>query len=609
MADRLIRIKTFSHGATGSLARRVLYGSLALLGLPLIVHTFFLYHREYDESVKSAFQSLSYLAEGRVLYLEHMIRNQERLLNVLVDEIPQSPEARRMFLEQEAQKSGVTQLLYVELDNGEPVCDDSLCQDPSFLPYLQDAAKRENYAFVNPYAKEKYYRFFVGKTIPSSGNPKALFFIATKSSRILKYMTEVGNSPLPLRISLLDESGKIFLSTKQWFVGKKVAKATCTISCIPYKDVQNAWFLKMEGETYLAIKSPIRGTDYTLLVDIPERSISKLQLKNYFYRIGSFILIVCLLGGAIVFWFTHRISKPLRSLGAAMQRIADGATHVRFKPDPMGFEINAIGVQLNQMLDSLIAHQQEAERERISRERLAQELKIGHEIQAGMFPIQFPDTPSLDIAPGYLPAREVSGDFYDLFPLDNSRILIAIADAADKGISACLYSLSFRSMLRTAAVTKGDLATIVKTANTLLMHDTAESNFFITAWIAIYDLNTKSLQYCSQGHPPAYLRNAKGNLEALSTSGMALGVVEVEPEIQLRKLQKNDLLFLYTDGVIEAHDSDRQLFGKARLKEYLERSKAASSQAVVDQLMEEIHLFCSGAPQADDLTLLSIIQK
>ncbi len=609
MADRQIRIKTFSRGASGSLAKRVLYGSLALLGLPLIVHTFFLYRREYDESVRSAFQSLDYLADGRALYIEQMISNQERLLNALQDDLPSSPEARSAFLKEEATENGVSQLLYVELDNGKPVCDDFLCQDPSFRPFLKEAVEKENFVFINPFAEHKYYRLFVGKTIPSSGNPKALFLVATRSEEILKHVEQLGNKSLPLRLSLVDESGLIFLSTKPDFMGKKIAKSTCTLSCIPYKDVQNAWYLKMEGEIYLAIKIPIQGTDYTLLVDTPEKNIASLQLKNYLFRIGSFLLIICLLGGGIVFWLTHRISKPLRSLGAAMQRIAEGATHVRFKPDPMGFEINAIGVQLNQMLDSLIAHQQEAERERIARERLAQELRIGHEIQASMFPIRFPDSPTLDIAPGYLPAREVSGDFYDLFPLDHSRILIAIADAADKGISACLYSLSFRSMLRAAAATKGDLATIVKTANSLLLHDTADSSFFITAWIAIYDQNTKTLHYCSQGHPPAYLRTADGKLDALSTSGMALGIETIEPEIKQRTLAKNDLLFLYTDGVIEAHDSARQLFGKARLQEYLKRSKAASSQKIVERLLEEIHLFCSGAPQADDLTLLSIIQK
>jgi len=608
MTDRPSRIKNFSRSATGSLARRVLYASLALVGLPLLVHTFFLYRREYNLNVRDAFESLSYLSENRSLYLNQLILNQQNLLEGLSDDLPLAAAERDTLLIQEAKEYEVEQFLYIQIENGEPLCQDPICQDPSFRPFLQEALQKDKFGFINPFSEEKNYELIVGRTLPSPKDPQALFCVITSATQILERLSEIRDTVYPLRLSLIDEQGLIFLSTEEGLAGTKLAESTEAMEWDPYEELPNAWFLETPSESKLAVKRAIEGTDLVLLVDVPEKSIADLQLKDYLFRIGTFLFFVCLLGGGIVFWFTQRVAQPLKVLGDTMARVAEGALHVRFKTDPMGFEINAIGQQLNQMLDSLLTHQQAAERERIARERLAQELKIGQEIQASMLPTHLPQFPSLDIAPGYLAAREVSGDFYDLYIREDGKLFIAIADAADKGISACLYSLSFRSMLRTAAATKEDLSAIIQTANALLLHDTAESHFFITAWIGLYDPKTRCLQYSSHGHPPAYLRTQRG-LELLTTGGMALGVQAVTSEVKEKRLQSQELLLLYTDGVIEAQDGDRQLFGKRRLEEFLRSCQSPSAQGVVELLQEELHLFCGGASQADDLTLLALIQK
>lgn len=610
MADRPIRIKSFSQKATGSLARRVLYGSLALLGLPLLIHTFFLYKREYNLNVQDAFESLGLLAESRALYIDQLIRNQQNLLEALFDDLPFGNVEREAFLAEEAsQFKSVERFIYADIENGRVLCEDIICQNPTYNSFLQQAVLNDRFVFINPFSKEKHYDLVVCKTVPSRELPTALFCAISNASQMLENLTLIEDSEFPLRLSLINKEGLIFLSTEEGFVGKKLAESTRNIEWTPYERVKGAWYLETPEKSSLAVKIAIEGTGYELLVDVPEKSIADLQWNSYFFRIGSFILFVCLFGGAIVFWFTHRVSKPLRALGEAMTRISQGALHVRFEPDPMGFEINAIGLQLNSMLDALLAHQQEAERERIARERLAEELKIGQKIQASMLPTSLPDFPELNLASGYLAAREVSGDFYDFYRREDGKLFIAIADAADKGISACLYSLSFRSMLRTAAATMDNLASISKTANQLLMCDTLESNFFITAWIGLYNPKTKLLQYCSHGHPPAYLQRVDGDLEQLSTAGMALGVQETEPQVEKKVLREGDLLFLYTDGVIEAHDPDRQLFGKERLQQFLRRCKSGSAERIVDELLQEIQLFCRDAPQADDLTLVAMIQK
>jgi sigma-B regulation protein RsbU (phosphoserine phosphatase) len=215
--------------------------------------------------------------------------------------------------------------------------------------------------------------------------------------------------------------------------------------------------------------------------------------------------------------------------------------------------------------------------------------------------------PSLEVFPGYHSALEVSGDFYDLVVLEGGRVLIAIADAAGKGISACLFSLSFRSMLRSVAATQQDLAAIVRIANDLLMYDTSLSSFFITAWLGLYDPKSGELSYCSQGHPPTLLVREK-EVQLLSTGGIAFGVEPIDPTIKTIQLLRQDLLFLYTDGITEAENGRKELFGMERLKEVILRSRA-SLKADARLLLDEIEQFCAGASQSDDVTFLFLRVK
>ncbi|MBF8263858.1 MAG: hypothetical protein HW387_1523 [Parachlamydiales bacterium] len=568
--------------------------SVVLLGLPLLIHTFFLYHREYRENVDDAFLTMRSLAESRALYIEQMIQYQQTILGDLEDDLPETGEAIKEFLQSEAKKFDLQSLFYAAFDEAQK----SFCQE--FLTL----AGQKKFVLICPQASEKNQRLYVGRN-----TPKGALVIATPADQLMTRLAVQEYSPYPLRISLIDESGAIVLSSSKGCEGQKLSDESKITAWVSAHNQPNAWILKAPCGNLLAVKIPIDNTTYTLLLDTPEKAISNLQMKDYLIRVASLLFFICILGGGVLIWLTRRISKPLQSLCLVMKRIEEGGTHTRFKEDRMGFEINVLGRQMNQMLDTMFAHQLAAERERIARERLAEELKIGHQIQAGMLPTDLPNFAFLDVAPGYLAAREVSGDFYDMMVLDDGRLLIAMGDAADKGISACLYSLSFRSMLRMAAAVEKDLARIVTVSNSILMRDTAATSFFITAWIGLYDPQSKELTYCSQGHPPAYVRTKAGQVIELSAEGMALGLEKLEPRIAKFALSEQDLLFLYTDGVIEAIDADQQFFGKERLKEFLARCKKSQPQAFVDQLIDEIHLFSRGAAQSDDLTILAIRVK
>lgn len=382
-------------------------------------------------------------------------------------------------------------------------------------------------------------------------------------------------SDLPIRMTLVDAKGRAF--------GKSGNEAD-----------------------QLVARAPIAGTDISLQASVDESHVYGLHLRSYYFRFATLFFFVGVLGGGAVYFLTRRISKPLTHLCKTMERVSEGASHARYTPDRMGFEINALGKQFNETMDGLIKTAQEAERQRAAREKLVEELRIGHDIQSSLLPTHVPGLPGIDLAMGNHSAKEVNGDFYDLFRLNGGKLLVVMCDMAGKGISACLYCLGLRSAIRSFASLCVDLEEIVRRANDLFWLDAHESSMFATLWIGLYDPEKRQLTYCSQGHPPALLRRGS-HLQELWTAGIALGAQKVDVvQTEEIKLKKGDLILLYTDGIIEAHDPYDQLFGKRRLEEFLLRKKKETAQQIVDQLIEEVHLFAQGAPQHDDMALIVV---
>ena len=184
MADRSITIKPFARRAAGSLAQRVLFTSIALLILPLLIHTFLLYKREYRENVDDALVTMRSLAESRSLYVEQTIENQEMILQALSDEIPETSEARQEFLLRQAKEYEIDQLIYVAFADQKPVCDDLVCRDPTFRLFFSPQGP-DDFVFINPDASDQKDWLYVGKKIGTS----AALLVATPAKRFLERLT------------------------------------------------------------------------------------------------------------------------------------------------------------------------------------------------------------------------------------------------------------------------------------------------------------------------------------------------------------------------------------------------------------------------------------
>jgi len=393
-------------------------------------------------------------------------------------------------------------------------------------------------------------------------------------------------------------------------VGKKSSTTEASTISHPLKDlldVKNAPFPIDVG--FAAIKDqyneqfPIQDTKLVLYLGATGKEI--VTQPEFLYRIGTFAVLIILVGGGLVLILLRKMARPLNVLRSTMDRVSEGAVHSRYVKQSFGFEINVIGQYFNETLDSVLLHQQEAENERIRREKLAQEFRVAQEIQDSLLPKTFPTLPHLDIGAACLPAFEVGGDFYDVLPLSNGKVMIVVADVAGKGISACLFSLGLRSSLRALAeVNEYDVNKLLTKANDLFMLDAQETGQFVTLWIGI--LEGRTLHYASLGHPPALLRRMD-HLEELSTHHPAMGLKQFDAiHTETVLLESADQLLLYSDGVTEAQSVHGKFYGIDRLKHSFQNIHNMSAAYAADKILKDVQHFSQGAPQHDDLTLLLI---
>jgi serine phosphatase RsbU (regulator of sigma subunit)/anti-sigma regulatory factor (Ser/Thr protein kinase) len=250
---------------------------------------------------------------------------------------------------------------------------------------------------------------------------------------------------------------------------------------------------------------------------------------------------------------------------------------------------------------------QEQEAEARERERYEQELRIAQLIQQQFLPRELPDLPGWAIAAHYQPARAVGGDFYDFIPLPDGQLGIVAGDVTDKGVPAALVMASTRSILRADAARLGSPSKVLERANELLYPD-IPAHMFVTCLYAVLDPATGRLRFANAGHNLPYVRHAGGVME-LRATGMPLGLMPgMTYDEHEAILKTGEAMLLYSDGLVEAHNADKEMFGFPRVAGLLLGARDGSS--VIDLLMTELDLFTGGlTEQEDDITLVTLARS
>jgi len=248
------------------------------------------------------------------------------------------------------------------------------------------------------------------------------------------------------------------------------------------------------------------------------------------------------------------------------------------------------------------------EQEISERERIEQEMRVARRIQQASLPEEVPSPEGWQIAPYYKPAREVGGDFYDFFELEEGRVGVVVGDATGKGIPAALVSEATSNMLRAVAQALGSSSPgeVLERVNETLMAR-IPPNMFVTCFYAILNPMSGHLSYANAGHDLPYLRHHNGEAEELRARGMPLGLMpRMGYEEKETILQAGESVLFYSDGLVEAHDPDGEMFGFPRLRALL-AEHAEEEGPPGDFLLEELYSFVGeGSEQEDDITLLTL---
>ncbi len=261
-------------------------------------------------------------------------------------------------------------------------------------------------------------------------------------------------------------------------------------------------------------------------------------------------------------------------------------------------------------IEKTIKHVQAMQLALESRDRLVaikHELEVARQVQDSVQPKKLPDTQTHQVSALIIPAREIGGDFYDYFYLDDSHLGVVIADVAGKGVPAALFTMVTRALLKASLQDFRSPAQCLELVNDLLCEGN-DSCIFITLFFGVLDIGTGEFRYSNAGHNPPRLVHSNGEvMELPQTGNLVLGIMAGhEFKDEHIQMSPGDTLFMYTDGVTEAEDASSEEFGEERMDRILSEMPTGTVQEITEGVIFAVREFTADAPQSDDITCLAM---
>ena len=363
------------------------------------------------------------------------------------------------------------------------------------------------------------------------------------------------------------------------------------------------------------VYAPVESTGWMLCIGIPESTVmSSVEAmdRNIRTAILLFTGVFLVLLAAVVLVslrFSKTLTDPLIALGKDAHTISGGNLDYRAKVQ-RNDEIGDLAVSFNDMAGSLKQYIADLTRVTAEKERIGAELNVATKIQADMLPRifpAFPDRTEIDIFAAMDPAKEVGGDFYDFFLVDDDHLCMVMADVSGKGVPAALFMVIAKTLIKNQAQLGKSPAEILYNVNNQLC-DGNEMEMFVTVWLAILDMSTGKGVAANAGHEHPALCRKNGKYELVEyRHSPAVAVME---EMRFKEhefiLYPGDHLFVYTDGVPEATNAEKELFGSERMLTALNRQPDANPRKVLKHVRQAVDDFVQDAEQFDDLTMLCL---
>ena len=356
----------------------------------------------------------------------------------------------------------------------------------------------------------------------------------------------------------------------------------------------------------LVYYAPVERVKWSVCYSIPEDKIMERPDRLRVIMLSGLVFILLAISLLLYYIITYQL-RPLKRLTESASEVAKGNFHTQLPPIKTQDEIRRLRDAFEDMQLSLDKYMEELKTTTASKASMESELRIASGIQKAMIPKDFPAYPErddIDVYGQLMPAREVGGDLFDFYIRDE-KLFFCIGDVSGKGVPASLLMAVTRSQFRTLSAHEAHPERIVSTINEAIALNNT-TNMFVTLLVGVLDLPTGRLRYCNAGHnAPLLIGYNIGWLPYASNIP-----VGIQPDWKFHPQETTidpyTNIFLYTDGLTEAENSDHALFGEARIKEVAQQLEDRKPETVLRQMTDAVHAFVGDALQSDDLTMLSI---
>ena len=362
------------------------------------------------------------------------------------------------------------------------------------------------------------------------------------------------------------------------------------------------------GEKFFVFYSPVETTQWVVAIVCPrsELYMDVKMLRNILIVLGVIALLLMI---AMNYNGIRKVVAPVEDFSDVAKKIANGDFTAELPQIHSQDELKELHDSFEYLQHSLVNYIEELKSTTANKERIESELRIAHNIQMGMIPKIFPPFPERDdlaLAAKLVPAKEVGGDLYDFF-IEDEKLYFIIGDVSGKGVPASLVMAVTCRLFRSVASHFDEPEEIISSLNDSLA-DGNESNMFCTAFLGILDLKTGQLKYCNAGHNAPLIVDANGNVALMDVvANLPLGLFSGFPyEGQETRIEKQTMLYMFTDGVNEAENINKELFGNERVTALLKLNISQDPSEIVDKTFAEVKNHADGAEQSDDITVMCI---
>ncbi len=349
-------------------------------------------------------------------------------------------------------------------------------------------------------------------------------------------------------------------------------------------------------------------------VEIPLTTIQSALNRYLAITIIATVLVIFIF--LYVFWtyLQKKVIKPIAMVTEVTGKFSENETaseelllvDTKDEVEVLAKTVHKMQTSLNEYLSNITAITAE-------KERIAAELDVAKNIQSSMLPSIFPAFPEreeFDIYASMVPAKEVGGDFYDFFLIDDNHLAMTIADVSGKGVPAALFMVNAKTLLKIAALSGLSPKGILEKVNNQICENN-EAEMFVTVWVGILEISTGVITCSNAGHEYPVIKKGNSHFELIKDKhGFVLAGMEetryVEYEIQLNK---GDVLYVYTDGVTEAMNSEESLFGTVNMMKSLNKNRTVKPETILNNMKKDIENYVADAPQFDDITMLCLEYK